>query len=176
MPIITEEAFPPNSHRMSSDDHHFRCPGLVYSFCRLRAKKLAMLVHATSGIPLSDKLIVGIEERMFRNANFAVDDDDVTKRVNDVQDAFISETHFRTLAMWKFCRKMAVTLAFRLGLESKMAKRKNTLLWRIRTSRSLCRRMFRVASRAANDDDANARIGNVYNAALVEHGIAVDED
>jgi hypothetical protein len=159
---------------MSSDNQHFHRPGLVYSFCRMRAQKLATLVYATSHIPLPNRMIVEIEERMFRNASFAVDDNDVTRRVNDVQDAFISETHFRTLAMWRFCRKTAITLAVRLGMESKKAR--NTVAWRMRTTRSLCRRMFRVASRAANDDDANARIGNVYNAALVEHGIVAVED
>jgi len=155
---------------------YFRSERHVYGFCRLRAKKLAMLIHATNRIPLSEKQVIDIEERMFREAIQATSDANVTERVNGVQDAFISETTYRTPSMWKFCRSSAVNLAFRLSLESK--KRRGGppfgIIWRARAARSLCRRMFKVASKATNGEDVNARIGNVYNAALAEHGIAVD--
>jgi hypothetical protein len=154
---------------MEEISHYHRSPRHVYSFCCLRAKKLAMLVHATSRIPLSERQIIDIEERMFKSASVAEDDTDVTRRVNDVQDAFISETTFRTPAMWKFCRNMATVLAVRLSIESKL-----TIAERSRTARILCRRMFKAASRSTNDDDVNARLGNVYNAALAEHGIALE--
>ena len=147
----------------------------IYDFCCLRAKKLAILIHATSRIPLSERQIIGIEERMFKTAREAISDADVTARVNGVQDAFITECTFRTPTMWKFCRNSAIQLAFRLSLESNRRKKDGRQLgtaWRLRTSRILCRRMFRVASAATDDEDVNARIGNVYNAALIEHGIA----
>ena len=146
---------------------------LVYSFCCRRAQKLGMLIYATTRIPLSERQIIEIEERMFKSAIEANREEDVTERVNNVQDAFISETSFRTPSMWNFCRTTAITLAFRLSVES-TKKKSHSLAWRLRVSRILCRRMFKVASRATNDDDVNARIGNVYNAALVRHGIAAD--
>ena len=146
---------------------------LVYSFCCLRAKKLGMLIHATTRIPLSERHVIEIEERMFKSAIQADNEADVTERVNNVQDAFISETSFRTLSMWKFCRCMATTLALRLSVES-TKKHSRSIAWCIHTSRILCRRMFKVASCATNDDDVNARIGNVYNAALIRHGIEAE--
>jgi hypothetical protein len=146
---------------------------LVYSFCCRRAKKLGMLIYSTTRIPLSERQIIEIEERMFKSAIQANSEEDVTECVYNVQDAFISETSFRTPSIWKFCRTMAITLAFRLSVET-TRKNSRSIAWRLRISRILCRRMFKVASRATNDDDVNARIGNVYNAALVEHGIEAE--
>ena len=153
---------------MSSNYH--LSPRRVYRFCCFRAEKLAMLVHATSRIPLPERRVIELGERMYKSASQADSDADVTRRVNDVQDAFISETHYRTPRVWKFCRSTAVKLAFRLCVESKT--KSLDLTWRFHASRSLCRRMFSAACRAVDDDDVNARIGNVYNAELVKHGIA----
>ena len=142
---------------------------LVLSYCRRRAEKLGMLVHATTRIPLSERRIIEIEERMFKSAMQAKSEEEVTERVNSVQDDLISETSYRTPSTWKFCHGTATMLAMRLSVA-----KSHSLAWRLRTSRILCRRMFRVASSAASKEDADARIGNVYNAALVRHGIAAD--
>jgi hypothetical protein len=151
---------------------YYKSSKYVYSFCCSRADKLAMLVHASSRIPLSERQVIELTDRMYKSATQAVSDADVTQRVNAVEDAFVSEIPFRTPRMWKFCRSVAVKLAFRLCVESKTKNGKLGLAWRLRTSRSLCRRMFSVACRASDEIDVNARIGNVYNAELVKHGIA----
>ena len=146
----------------------------VYSYCCFRSSKLAQLIHAVSHIPLSERQVIVIKERMFQAAKLADSDADITKHVNAVQDACISETTYRTVRMWKFCRSMSKVLSVRLSMESKKKARTFSfgIGWRHRTSRILSHRMFSAASRATDDDDVNARLGNVYNAALVEHGIA----
>ena len=159
---------------MSAD---FRSTHRVYEFCCYRAKRLASLIHATSHIPLTERQIVCMEERMYKAAREATSDDEVTVKVNGVQDAFVSECHFRTPRMWNFCKGSAIQLAFRLSLEYEQCKkngRQLSIAWRRRTSRRLRIRMFSAACSAANDTDVNARIGNVHNAVLIEHGIAPD--
>jgi hypothetical protein len=145
----------------------------VYSFCCLRANKLAMLIHATSHIPLTERQTIRVTERMYMAAKEAVSDADVTARVNDVQDNYISEVQFRTPGMWKFCRSSATLLAYRLSLESNQRKGRLQLdiAWRLRKRHALSIAMFKAVRGAADDNDVNARIGNVYNAALIEHGI-----
>jgi hypothetical protein len=147
---------------------------LINSYCCFRAKRLAMLVHATTRIPLSERQIISVEERMQDSAIEATSEDDVTNRVNAVQDAFLTEIQFRTPGMWKFCRKISIVTAFRLSLESKKKKTPSSfgIAWRSRVANALCRRMFKLAARSADDADVNARLDEACNAVLREHGIA----
>jgi hypothetical protein len=108
---------------------------------------------------------------MYMAAKEATSDADVTERVNNVQDNYIAEVQFRTPGMWKFCRSSATQLAFRLSLESNHRKGRLGIAWRLRKRRALSIAMFRAIRGATDDNDVNARIGNVYNAALIEHGI-----
>jgi hypothetical protein len=145
----------------------------VQKFCELRAERLATLIHATTRIPLSERQLIALEDRMIARASEATSNEDVTARVNAVQDEFADSISFRSPRMWKLCRQTAMLLAMRLSLEStKPGRASFGIRWRHHTASALCRRMFRAASRATDDDDANARLQKLYDEALSEHGIA----
>jgi hypothetical protein len=139
----------------------------------MRAQRLATQIYATSRIPLSERQLIALEDRMIERASQATSNEDVTVRVDAMQDEFANSIPYRTPRMWKFCHHTAVLLAMRLSLESTKPERASSfdLKWRGRTSNALCRRMFRAAARATDDADVNARLRKLYNEALAEHGI-----
>jgi hypothetical protein len=158
----------------SADETLYRTPFYVHRYCEMRAERLATLIHATSRIPLSERQLIALEDRMIERASQATSNDDVTVRVNAVQDEFADSIPYRSPRMWKFCHQAATMLAMRLSLESTKPNRASAfdLRWRHRTAAALCRRMFRAAARATDDADVNARLRTLYNEALTKHGIA----
>ena len=157
----------------SSDELFYRSSFYVRRFCEMRAKRLATQIHATSRIPLSERQLIALEDRMIERASQATSNDDVTVRVDAMQDEFANSIPYRSPRMWKFCHQTAVLLAMRLSIESTKPERAASfdLQWRSRTSNALCRRMFRAAARATNDADVSARMRKLYNETLAEHGI-----
>lgn len=138
-------------------------PVLVRSFCTMRAERMAREIHAFTRIPLREAQIEALGERMLDVALLATSDDDVTTRVNGVQDAFVDGIRYRTPRMWRICREAAVGLMDRIG--DRLSKGPK---WRLRKSRSLCRRMFYATMDALDDTDANSRLRLVQEAAIGE--------
>lgn len=150
-----------------SDDpvHHFN---LIKTFCTMRANRMALEIHAHTRIPMRRKMINALKDRMLESALQAADDDDVTVRVNDVQDAFVGEIKYRTPRMWKFCNTMAIILAMRLSVNDTTMRRGIT--WRAHMTRVLRQRFFRRVVGANDDNDVNARVSVVHDAVLAEYG------
>lgn len=137
----------------------------INHFCNNRAARLATLIHAITRIPLGKGLKAEVKQRMFDSAILAENDDDITARVNAAQDDFMKDISFRTPTMWKFCRSASIQLAMRLSGGKSVA-------WRMRTTKTLCRRLFRHASRSVDDEDVDNRIDEVFDAVLIEYGLA----
>ena len=129
---------------------------VIKVFCTMRARRMALEIHANTRIPLRQAAIDALDERMLANAIQATDDDDVTARVNEVQDAFVEEIKYRTPGMWRFCHKMAVVLAMRLSVNDTTMRRGIT--WRAHMTRVLRQRIFKRVVGAKNDNDVNARV------------------
>ena len=156
---------------------YYRSAVHVQKFCRMRAHRFAMLVHATTRIPLSEPQIDRIEERMIDRAQGATSNDDITERVNATEDECAKAIQFRTPRMWKLCHSNALLLVIRLCVQSTRRegiRHFGSIAWRRGMVRTLSRRMFRAAARATDEADVNARLSAVYDATLAEHGIAAD--
>ena len=142
-------------------------PALIKSFCIRRSEQIAREIHAFTRFPLRETQVTRLEERMFDNAKRATSDEDVTRLVTDVEDAFIQEIRYRTPRMWKFCREVATLLAMQLNMEPR--NRGRPLAWRLRMIRILRRRMFRTVMDAKDDDEVNRRMQAIEEAVMAEY-------
>ena len=157
---------------------YYRSAVYVQKFCRMRAHRFAMLIHATTRIPFSEPQVDQLEERMLDRAQGATSNDNVTELVNAAEDDCAKGIQFRTPRMWKFCHSTALMLVTRLCVQSKRKgsiRRFGRIAWRRDMVRYLTRRMFSVAARASDADEINTRLGALYDETLAEHGIEVDE-
>ena len=144
---------------MALSDNSIRHRHLIQTFCAMRTKRMALEIHAHTRIPLSQTTIRALNKRMLENAIQAADEDDVTVRVNQVQDAFVEEIKYRTPRMWKFCNRMAIILAMRLSVNDATMRR--GISWRAHMTRVLRQRFFKRVIGANDDDDVNARVSAV---------------
>ena len=151
---------PPTEYNLGLD--------LIESYCTKRAQTTAQQVHAFTRIPLRETQVTKLEERMIDNAMRAESDEEVTRLVSAVEDAFVQEIRYRTPRMWQFCRKVATLLAMRLFMEPKNTGR--TLEWRVRMIRILSRRMFKTVMDAKDDEEVNRRLQTIDESVMAKYG------
>ena len=138
-------------------------------YCAARSKQMALEIHAHTRIPLRKATVEALNVKMLQSAMQATDDDDVTVRVNEVQDAFVEGIKYRTPRMWRFCHKMAIVMAMRLHVTAKKSIKRRGIAWRAHMTRVLRQRFFKQVVEARNDDDVNDRLGVVYDAMLAAY-------
>ena len=151
---------------MSTTPNH-RSPRLLRSFCAMLVTRIAKEVHAFTRIPLRERQAEALEDEMIKAVQGATSDDDVTARVDAVQDAFYDEIRYRTPRMWLHCKHSATLLAMQLSLASKGPARQDTM-WRARARRVLCQRLFKAVMGAQDDDAVNSRLQAVWEEVLSE--------
>jgi hypothetical protein len=144
-------------------------PRLIQTFCTMRAERVAREVHAYTRIPLRERQLVSLENRMLETALGATSDDDVTARVDAAQDAFAESIAYRTPRMWKHCRTTATLLVMRISLVAMKG-----IGWRAHMVRVMTQRMFRSVVGARDDEEVNRRLKAVYDAALLMYGASMD--
>jgi hypothetical protein len=108
---------------LPATESHYSSSFHVQRFCEMRAQRSATLIHATTRIQLSERQLIALEDLLIKRASEATSNDDVTARVNAVQDEFADSISFCSPRMWKLCRQTAMLLAMLLSLESTKAKR-----------------------------------------------------